>query len=82
MGLSCLYHVFSESFLGLDTWELFGTLLYIISAFLAKERPGFCSTCWDPCGSVFGWCFSHVFVSFINVLCIPFPFSLLLKLNK
>ena len=40
-GYDGIYHVFSEIFLGLDTWELFGTLLYITSAFLARKDQGF-----------------------------------------
>ena len=40
-GYTCLFIVFSETLSGLDrldSWEKFDTLLYIFSAFLAKER--------------------------------------------
>ena len=54
MGWASLYHVIPKSFSGLDIWDCFGHIIvHSISAFLAKERLGFCSTCWDPCGSVF-----------------------------
>ena len=80
MGWHGLYYVNFQSVgeVGLlgKAWH---SIVHSISAFLAKERPGFCSTVWDPCGFMCWWCVSIYYCKF---LCVSFSFSHLLQLNK
>ena len=79
-GYTCLFIVFSETLSGLDSWEKFGTPLYIHLSVFGKGKTRVLQHLLG-----FLWLLSfddvssHVIVSFINVMCMPFPFSLLLN---
>ena len=83
MGWASLYHVIPKSFSGLDSWEKLGTLLYIHFCIFGKGKTrGFAALVGILVALSFDDVFLHVSIIFVNFICMPFPFSLLLKLNK
>ena len=73
---------FLSHFQGLDTWELFGTSLYITSAFLDKERPGFAALFGILVALSFDGVSSLCIYKFTDIYVYHFPWLSLLKLNK
>ena len=65
----------------MDSWENFGTLLYIFFIFWLRKDQRFCSTCWDSCGFQFLMVFLSVYCNLFHVKCMP-SLLMLLKLNE
>ena len=81
-GQAGLYYVFSESFSGLDIWDCIGLHCTFILQFWQRNRTGFAALFGILVALFFDGVLLYVFVSFTEFLCVSFPFSFLLKLNK